>query len=153
MFYGPGYLWIPPQPLLPPYPYPTYPQPAGADYWDTKWGGWAESGLQSDPVMDVALFGIGPAMRGSALRVCPATVPVSRWGRLGLQPGDWVMNEPKNPWNYLRSGKWQPGWGNEFAPYGSGMQYEVPPSALQWSSGWGLDGRWKGLFGQRIYNP
>jgi hypothetical protein len=144
-FYEPGYLWMPPQPLPPPYPYPTYPKPAGADYWDTKWGVWAESGLQSDPVVDAAYFGIGAVSRGSA--VCEA----SRWGRPGLQAGDWVMPGRPNLLNYARSFKWQPGLGNDFAAPWSGESFIVSPASLKWPSGWGRDGWIKGIFGQRIY--
>jgi len=74
---------------------------------------------------------------------------VSRWGRPGLQPGDWVMNGPASRWNYLRSGKWESyhPW-NEPAPFNSGLPYDVPPSTIEWPS----DVNWfRGFFGQRIY--
>ena len=80
-------------------------------------------------------------------------VEVSRWGRPGLKPGDWVMKGPVSRGNYFRSGKWQPGLGNQFAPYSSGRNYTVPQSSLHWPSGFGVDGWIKGLFGQRIYRP
>ena len=57
-------------------------------------------------------------------------VMVSRWGREGLQPGDFVMKGDANYANYIKSGKWQPGFGNEYAPFSSGQTYTVPTSAL-----------------------
>jgi hypothetical protein len=80
-------------------------------------------------------------------------VTVSRWGRPGLQAGDWVMKGGATWWNYLKSGKWQPGFGNEFAPFSSGAPYEVLASSVKWPTGWGIDGWIKGLFGQRRYIP
>ena len=80
-------------------------------------------------------------------------VTVSRWGREGLNPGDWVMKGEKTWWSYLRSGKWQPGMGNQFAPFSSGASYQVPTSCLSRPTGWGVDGAVKGLFGQRKYMP
>jgi hypothetical protein len=80
-------------------------------------------------------------------------VPVSRWGREGLQPGDWIMRGPKNRWNYLRSFKWQPGMGNQYTTFKDGEEFYVPASSIKWPKGWGIDGWWKGLFGQRIYKP
>jgi len=76
---------------------------------------------------------------------------VSHWGRSGLQEGDWVMKGGKNGWNYVWSGKWQPGMGNEFAPYKTGREYLVPSSWVHWPQGRGFDGWVKGLFGQRKY--
>jgi RHS repeat-associated protein len=78
---------------------------------------------------------------------------VSRWGSQGLKPGDWVMNGPANSANYLGSFKWQPGMGNEFALPSTGQQFQVPASSLSWPNGFGIDGAWKGIFGQRIYTP
>jgi RHS repeat-associated protein len=80
-------------------------------------------------------------------------VTVSRWGREGLESGDWVMKGEASWSNYIRSFKWQPGLGNEFAPFSSGASYRVPVSSIRWPSGLGIDGLWKGLFGQRIYIP
>ncbi len=81
-------------------------------------------------------------------------ITVSRWGRPGLQPGDWVMKGKANYWNYVRSGKWDPFKWNQFAPFSSGQEYEVPVSSIKWPTGLGIDGWWKGLiYGQRIYNP
>lgn len=128
-------------------PVPTSPQPAGTDYWDTKWGVWAEGGLQQSALGDALLGGVGGLARGSA--PCVA----SRWGRPGLQPNDFVMTGRPNLLNYALSGKWQPGLGNRFAAPWNGEQFIVSPSSLRWPTGWGIDGWWKGLYGQRIYQP
>ncbi len=60
-------------------------------------------------------------------------VQVTRWGREGLEAGDWVMKGGKNPWNYLMSGKLQPSWmpgGNISAPYSSAQTFSVPSWTL-----------------------
>jgi RHS repeat-associated protein len=80
-------------------------------------------------------------------------VPVSRWGRPGLDAGDWVMNGPPNYSNYVRSFKWDPNPTNVRAPFDVGEGYIVPPVHVTRPSGWGLDGWWKSLFGQRKYTP
>jgi len=79
-------------------------------------------------------------------------------GQSGLQPGDWVMQGPRSPMNYLLSGKYQWPWVPTFgqaanipASYMSGVTYNVPPSSLSWPSG--LLGAVKGAMGQRIYLP
>ena len=56
-------------------------------------------------------------------------VPVSRWGREGLQPGDFVMKGPANYWNWLRSFKWERTPYNQFAPLASGRT--SPPPFLE----------------------
>jgi hypothetical protein len=109
-------------------------------------------------------FGFGGYALGAAadslfplLKIkCPSKVPVSRWGS-PLKPGEFVMQGPKSPLNYLLSGKYQPSGFPTFgqppnvpASYMSGVTYNVPPSSLSWPSGRDL---WKGLLGQRIYNP
>jgi hypothetical protein len=63
------------------------------------------------------------------------------------------MNGPPDLSNYLRSFKWDPNPTNVRSPFNAGEGYLAPPSWVQWPSGWGLDGWWKGLFGQRKYNP
>jgi len=77
------------------------------------------------------------------------TTTVSKWGAPGLQPGSWVMKGGPSPWNYIMSGKWQPGMTNQFAPYNSGQQFSVPKSTLSWPTG--VLGPAKGTLGQRIY--
>lgn len=92
-----------------------------------------------------------------AKKPCPSTVPVSRWGG-PLQPGkNWVMTGEASRWNFLMSGKMQPEWFPTFgqppnipATYSSGVTINVPPSSLSWPTG--LD-FWKGIVGQRMYNP
>ena len=56
---------------------------------------------------------------------------VSRWGRPGLESGDFVMEGKANLWNYAKSGKWQPGGGNEFAGFKSGEEFIVPQYTIQ----------------------
>jgi RHS repeat-associated protein len=80
-------------------------------------------------------------------------VPISRWGRPGLRPGDWVMPGSPNWLNYFFSFKWDPNPTNIRAPFASGEAFLVPPESVTWPRGWGLDGAFKGLFGQRVYTP
>lgn len=81
-------------------------------------------------------------------------VDVTRWGRPGLKPKDWVMPGGKTLSNYIRSFKWDPfSPTNQVADMASGQTFTVPKGTIQWPSGWGMDGWWKGLFGQRIYLP
>jgi hypothetical protein len=61
----------------------------------------------------------------------PGATTVSRWGRPGLETGDWVMEGSANLWNNIWSGKWDPFPWNQYAPYGSGQQFVVPPSMLE----------------------
>jgi RHS repeat-associated protein len=87
------------------------------------------------------------------LSTCTAgrLIAVSRWGRPGLQPGDWVMRGSASFPNYLLSGKWDPFPWNQFARFGSGVTYYVVPGTLAWPPG--LLGIYKGLLGQRLYMP
>jgi hypothetical protein len=62
------------------------------------------------------------------------------------------MKGPANWRNYVFSGKWQWGFGNEFAPFSSGKPYEVLVSSLRWPPG-GILNPLKGLLGQRWYVP
>ena len=80
-------------------------------------------------------------------------VPVSRYGGTGLYNGAWVMPGEQTFGNYVCSFKWDflsPT--NRFAWPSSGSTYYVQPGQVGWPSGYGIDGRWKGLFGQRIYS-
>ena len=83
----------------------------------------------------------------------PDASTIARWGRPGLEPGDWVMVGEKTWYNYFMTFKWQPGAGNRFSAFEAGEVFNVNPSEVQWPKGWGIDGWWKGLFGQRIYVP
>lgn len=78
---------------------------------------------------------------------------VTHWGdtNAGLKNGSWVMVGGKTWRNYLLSFKWQPGLGNIFTPFKDGRTFEVPAADIRWPRGWGIDGWWKGLFGQRRY--
>ena len=80
-------------------------------------------------------------------------VPVSRWGRPGLRPGDWVMPGNPNLLNYSLSFKWDPNPFNLPAPFVAGEAYMIPADAVKWPRGFGLDGWFKGLFSQRRYIP
>jgi len=99
-------------------------------------------------------FGRGGGITGSAESLVPEELTtVSRWGRPGLEAGDWVMKGPANRLNYIFSFKWQPGMGNIFTPFSAGEEFTVATSSVRWPTGWGIDGWWKGIFGQRIYRP
>jgi RHS repeat-associated protein len=113
--------------------------------------GWALIGI----VIEFGTVGIGAALTKSvaAIRAGDELVTVTRWGRSGLEAGDWVMKGGKNWWSYIWSGKWQPGMGNEFAAFRTGESFLVPRSSIHWPKGWGFDGLIKGLFGQRKYVP
>ena len=90
---------------------------------------------------------------------------VSRWGRRGLEPGDWVVpGSPGDFGGYVRSFKWDPSRSvlgdtflgeptNQVAPRVTGQGFLVPPNSVTWPTGWGPDGWIKGLFGQRKYTP
>jgi hypothetical protein len=87
-------------------------------------------------------------------------VDVSRWGRPGLEAGDWVMEGGKTLLNYRLSGKWQNGFGNEFAPFEAGETFTVPRGSLYPPKGLTgenlnpFDGRFKSLVpGQMRYYP
>lgn len=78
-------------------------------------------------------------------------VPSSRWGRPGLQPGDWIMNGPPSLTNYGLSFKWERHRWNTPAPFSVGEGYILPPDWIKWPSG--LGGMIRGLYGQRRYLP
>jgi hypothetical protein len=88
-------------------------------------------------------------------------VTVSRWGREGLKPGDFVMEGPPNRANFLKSGKRQPGGGNQRAVFEAGQQFQVPAGSLKPSNeaatatfaDKGVFGWDKWLLGQRAYKP
>jgi RHS repeat-associated protein len=78
---------------------------------------------------------------------------VSRWGKPGLEAGDWVMKGEVSKSNYFWSGKYQPEWmpgGNIPASYAAGENFVVPKSSL--GNPPGVIGKVKGLLGQKIYN-
>ena len=114
----------------------------------------------SDPGANMAIVSLGQSLVAPMFRFS-TTVTVSRWGRAGLEGGDWVMKGAGTRWNYFWLGKWEPEWVGRLlgyrpnlpAPFSSGASYKVPASAVRWPSGLGLDGYLKGLLGQRIYKP
>lgn len=79
---------------------------------------------------------------------------VSRWGS-ELQPSTWAMEGRPTLWNYIWSGKWQPGLGNKFSPPWQVQSYIVPKKALECPKGKGIDGAIKLIVPakQRIYKP
>jgi RHS repeat-associated protein len=104
---------------------------------------------------------IGDFSAGVGTGESASTCIVSRWGRPGLQPGDFVMRGGPSPWNYFWSGKWQPGLGNQFAPLSSGQAFTVPVSSVgpvsqaagaTWADQ-GAFGAIKNALGQASYNP
>jgi RHS repeat-associated protein len=100
------------------------------------------------PMLAGAIVGVGSRLRSGASGA-PGMTSVCRWGRGGLETGDWVMKGGKNIVNYVFSGKWQPGFTNQFAPYGSGQMFVVPSHTLVRPGGfWGPI---KHLLGHRIY--
>lgn len=87
-------------------------------------------------------------------------VPVTRWGRPGLERGDWVMKGGRNFLNYLLSGKFQPMYfspANVDHPYRAGETFWVPRSTLRLPSGDSRSSQqmhwFMGLVGQRRYFP
>jgi len=111
-----------------------------------------------------AELALGAKAAVTPLNCCPKTVlvqasnikvtTVSRWGS-ELQPNNWVMQGEPTLWNYLWSGKWQPGMGNQFAAPWNVKSYVVPSSSLTCPTGPGIDGWLKLLVPakQRIYTP
>ena len=101
----------------------------------------------------------GPRLIVQARVMCAARANqpmiVSRWGRPGLQSGDWVMKDRASWWNYVRSGKLDPGPWNQFAPKSSGQEFVVPRRFVRWPMDkpwWHGDGPiMKGVLGQRRY--
>jgi RHS repeat-associated protein len=101
------------------------------------------AGLQNDIISDIAFDGAlglgfsaaraGVGITSNLLRSSSANemVVVMRWGREGLQTGDWVMKGSNRMYNYVFSGKWQPGMGNELAKFSSGQTFVVPRSSLR----------------------
>jgi len=78
------------------------------------------------------------------------TMNVTRYGRPGLRPRDWVMPGENTGINHFFSGKGQRGMGNQYAPRSTGETFNVPRSAVKWPTGWEF---FKGIFGQRRYMP
>jgi hypothetical protein len=86
-----------------------------------------------------------------------ATITVTRWGRPGLQPGDWVMPGENTSWNYILSFKWQPNWfpgGNTSVARAAGETFRVLSSSVvaPYSEG-RISNVIKWMFGQRQWRP
>jgi hypothetical protein len=87
---------------------------------------------------------------GAAAILKNAPVDIARWGRAGLQAGDWVSTAGKNLPSYLSTMKWIPGATQ--APYAAGQAFTVPSQALAPVEGTGLD--WlHTLLGHARYTP
>lgn len=83
---------------------------------------------------------------------------VTRWGRDGLEAGDWVMPGGKTRLNYMLSGKWgvkstKFGCCNMPAPFTAGQTYRVLRSSLKSPAGWMPDAWIKSLFMHKKYLP
>jgi len=92
-----------------------------------------------------------PVEATEAGHAAESLVPVSRWGKPGLRPGDWVVGGPPNRLSFLQSFKWEPLPTNIRAPFSSGEGFLVPRQSVTWPRG--PFGWIKGLYGQRKYTP
>lgn len=90
-------------------------------------GDMAVSGL-TNVAMDPAIWASGAAGSTAARLVTPAErmVEISRWGRPGLESGDWVVRGGRGLGNYLRTGKWL-----GRTPASAGETFKVPAGALR----------------------
>jgi RHS repeat-associated protein len=116
----------------------------------TETGGWTRAGQIGFGLVGTATTAFAGAGSLNAATSSVGPTSVSHWGSQGLKSGDWVMKGEASPSTYLRSGKWDINPTNEFAWPSSGQSFTVPGESLSYPSG--LES-WKGLLGQRIYNP
>ena len=123
---------------------------------------WEHAGyVAANASVAVRAGGAGLAGRVAPGNAAEEMTTVSRWGREGLRPGDFVMEGGATRGNYYRSGKWQPGMGNQRAAFEAGQEFTVPKSALKPPSeaatarffDRGVFGWVKKLLGQRAYKP
>ena len=70
---------------------------------------WDIAGQALETAVGAKGAGVFKGVKGAA-GSADTLVPVTRWGRQGLQPGDWVMKGKATRLNYILSGKWQPSW-------------------------------------------
>ena len=115
-------------------------------------GAWTRAVTMPAVTAGLTPSAIGLVGSASAPLFCaaPETITVSRWGREGLEAGDWVMKGGVNRWNYARSFKWERTPWNQPAPYSTGTSYQIPSTSLATPTGWET---FKTIFGQRIYKP
>lgn len=95
-------------------------------------------------------YNLGGNTAPPLLYMAPETVTISRWGREGLEAGDWVMKGGVNRWTYVRSFKWEKTSWNQPAAYSTGASYRVPNASLKSPTGWET---FKVIYGQRRYKP
>ena len=107
-----------------------------------------------------AIGGTGILFFGAEAAV--ATITVSRWGRPGLQAGDWVMKGSASRMNYYLSGKAWSGPGNipaafttggQFSVAASSVRYPIPPPGTPWRIAEIISSPIKWIMGQRMYFP
>ncbi|MFW7382167.1 MAG: RHS repeat-associated core domain-containing protein [Oligoflexus sp.] len=95
--------------------------------------------LEDDIVTEIVATGFIGGVRAGVRSLVTSKNPnglvtVTRWGRPGLESGDWVMKGGKTWKNYTLSGKGQPQWlpGNNIpAPISSGQTFFVPKQTLR----------------------
>jgi RHS repeat-associated protein len=106
------------------------------------------------PAVTVALtpsaYGLVKSVVAAPMACGTELVTVSRWGRPGLEAGDWVVKGRQNFLGYTRSFKWENHKWNQYADKNTGQSYQVPANSLSNPAGWEA---FKSIFGQRIYNP
>ncbi|WP_454722920.1 RHS repeat-associated core domain-containing protein [Delftia acidovorans] len=115
-------------------------------------GAWTR--LVTIPTVTVALtpsaYGLVKSVVTAPMACGTELVTVSRWGRPGLEAGDWVIKGRPNLWGYTRSFKWENHKWNQYADKNTGQTYQVPANSLSNPAGWEA---FKSIFGQRIYHP
>ena len=96
---------------------------------------------------------LGFGVINNAVKLERGVTIVTRWGRPGLECGDWVVEGRATYWGYFRSGKWQPGFGNKFTLPGEYQEFTVSPGSLHLPTPED-DWLWwmKIIFGQKIYD-
>ena len=105
----------------------------------------------------LSLLGLSGMKKLSNIYLNNGQVPICRWGRPGLEYGDWVMYGKKGLKSFLFSFKWDPNPTNSkvgFTQYSStGESAWANVNDLTWPQEKGIDSGWKWIFGQRQYFP